>query len=420
MKVMKKNFLKRGGRALFSTSIWDALPNPPTDPIFGVTEAFKKDTAENKVLLGVGAYRDDAGKPLVLDCVKEAKKRILEQGLDHEYSPMSGNPNFVESALKLGYGANSQALKDGRVVGLQSISGTGALRMAFEFFSHYYPHKNLPVLLPNPTWANHKNCITRANMEFEFYDYYDPSTRGFNFNGMLASLEKAPKHTIVLLHLCAHNPTGVDPTHEQWDEIRKVIKQKEHFVLFDNAYQAFATGDADHDAYSVRSFVADDVPLIMSQSFAKNFGLYGERIGCLSFFARDAEEAAKVKGHASFVARFMYSNPPINGARIVDTVIRDEELFALWDKEVKGMSGRMASMRTALKSGIENAGSTHNWQHIIDQIGMFAFTGLTPDQVDIVREKYHIYLTQDGRISISGLNTGNVEYVANAFHEVTK
>ena len=410
MNVMKKSF---------STSNWSHLKPRPADPILGIVEEFKKDKAPNKVNLSAGTYKDNEGKPYILNCVRTAEKLILERHIDHEYLPIEGLASFVKSSLKLAYSEESKALKEERIVGLQALSGTGSLRVGMEFLSMHYSG-NKQVFIPNPSWPNHKNIVARSGMEFKEYRYYDYQNKTLNLQGMLEDLDKAPERSIVVLHVCAHNPTGMDPDKSQWDEIHRVVAKKNHLPFFDMAYQGFASGDLVKDSYALRKFADSGVKLALAQSYAKNFGLYGERIGCFSLICDSKEEATAVESHVKFIARAQYSNPPKYGAHLVDIVLSDHSLTKEWHKELKIMSDRIASMRTALYTGIKTKGSQLNWDHIVKQIGMFAFTGLNLDQVKTLKSQYHIYLTDDGRISIAGLNTKNVDYVAQAFHEVSK
>ncbi|CDH50946.1 aspartate aminotransferase [Lichtheimia corymbifera JMRC:FSU:9682] len=405
-------------RAFVST--WSNVPQGPPDAILGVTEAFKRDTNPNKMNLGVGAYRDDNGKPYVLNSVQKAEKVLLDQNLDKEYAGITGVPSFIEAAGRLAYGDDSALLNDKRVAITQSISGTGALRIGAAFLDSFYPHAK-KVYVPNPTWGNHLPIFKHSGLEIEKYTYFDKNTNGLNINGMLEDIKAAPKNSVILLHACAHNPTGVDPTQQQWDEISQVVKDRDHFVFFDMAYQGFASGDCTRDAYALRKFAQEGHQLVLSQSFAKNMGLYGERVGSFSVVCADAEEKARVESQLKILIRPMYSNPPIHGARLVSTVLNTPELKQEWLEEVKFMADRIITMRTKLRNHLEqDFGSKKNWEHITNQIGMFCFSGLTPEQVDKLKDDWHVYLTRDGRISMAGISSGNVKYLAEAIHNVTK
>ncbi|KAI8091967.1 aspartate aminotransferase [Thamnidium elegans] len=405
-------------RAFLST--WNSVPQGPPDAILGVSEAFKKDTSPKKMNLGVGAYRDDAGKPYVLTSVKKAERIMMENNMDKEYAGITGVPSFTKAAAALAYGDDSPAIKENRLAIAQSISGTGALRMGAEFINAWFPHaKN--VIVPNPTWGNHIPIMKNAGLALEKYTYFDKQTNGLNIDGMLEDLHKAPKNTVVLLHACAHNPTGVDPTQEQWDQISKVIKERGHFSFFDMAYQGFASGDCTRDAYALRKFVDEGHHVVLAQSFAKNMGLYGERVGSFSIVCADEQEKARVDSQLKIIIRPMYSNPPIHGAHIVSTVLNSPELKKEWLGEVKTMADRIITMRHQLRNHLENDfNSKKSWNHITDQIGMFCFSGMTPDQVTNIKNNWHVYLTQDGRISMAGISSANVKYLAEAIHNVTK
>lgn len=403
----------------FSTSIWGHLKPRPADPILGIVEEFKKDTSPNKVNLSAGTYKDDDGKPYILNCVKAAERLIADKHLDHEYLPIDGLPSFIKNSLKLAYTPSSQALKEERIAGLQSLSGTGALKIGMEFFSQHY-NGSKAVFIPNPSWPNHKNIAIKSGLDFKEYRYYDYKNKSLDLNGMLEDLDKAPNNSLVVLHVCAHNPTGMDPSISQWKDIHKVVAKKNHFPFFDMAYQGFSSGDLDKDAYALRLFADSGVKLALAQSYAKNFGLYGERIGCFSLICDSKQESETALSHLKFIARAQYSSPPKYGAHLVDIVLSDAELTNEWHRELKVMANRISSMRQAVYNGVYNKGSKLNWDHIVQQIGMFAFTGLNIDQVRALKTQHHIYLTDDGRISISGLNTKNFNYVAQAFHDVTK
>ena len=314
--------------AAFST--WGALTAAPADPILGLNDAFKKDEHPKKVLLGMGAYRDDDGKPYILPCVRRAEEIILEKKMDHEYLPISGLDSYVQKCLKLGYGENSKGLIENRIAGAQSISGTGSLRLGFTFFSQWYPHKDIDFLIPNPTWPIHRTIADLVGYDWKHYRYYSAETKGLDFDGMKEDLVNAKDHSVVMFHVCAHNPTGVDPTDRQWQEILEIIKRKKMFSAFDSAYQGFASGDLEKDSYSLKLFQEHTNDIMLFQSFAKNFGLYGQRAGAFSVMTESTAEKDIVMSRIKQIARPIYSNPPIHGARIVDTVLGDAELTSMW------------------------------------------------------------------------------------------
>jgi len=390
------------------------------DAIKQLTIAFQQDPTPNKVLLGEGVYKDNEGKPVVLKSVREAEKRLFEKHLDHEYAPVTGVQSFIDAAQRLAFGDDHLALKEGTIAGVQSLSGTGGLRLAANFLNKFAP-KGTAVYLPDPTWVNHTAIFKNAGFDnIASYKYFDKKTNGLDIEGLLNDIRNAPNKSIILLHACAHNPTGVDPTPDQWKKISQVCKDKNHIIFFDVAYQAFASGDAAKDAFAVRSFIDDGHKPLVVQSFAKNFGLYGERTGCLSIVCASKKEATAVNSQLAILIRSNYSNPPIYGARLVSTVLNDSELKKVWEKDVKEMADRIKSCRAGLVKALKEAGSTRDWSHITNQIGMFAFSGLTADQVERLQKEHHIYMTKDGRMSISGLNEKNIPVVARAIHEVTK
>ena len=421
---MLSKYIAGGNRILFNAraaqfSSWSHLTPAPADPILGLNEAFKAETNPKKVLLGMGVYRCDKGKPKILECVREAERRLLESNADHEYAGIQGIDSYIEKCIELGYGKNSKQRLEKRITGAQSISGTGALRLGLMFFKDWYPHKDIDYLVPSPTWPIHKTLGQLLGFNVKEYRYYDPKTKGFDADGMLQDLKNAKNHSFALFHVCAHNPTGVDPTNEQWLNILDVVKTKKIFCGFDSAYQGFASGDLERDAYSLQLFQQHTDDIFLFQSFAKNFGLYGERAGCFSVVCGSQEEAKIAQSRIKQIARPIYSNPPIHGARIVDIILRDPKLEAMWHQDLKDMSGRISEMRHGLKNRLKALGNEHNWDHLTNQIGMFAFTGLSKDQVNELREKYAIYMTMDGRISICGLNSSNLDYIAEGFHKVT-
>ncbi|XP_002126101.2 aspartate aminotransferase, mitochondrial [Ciona intestinalis] len=398
-------------------SWWSNVEMGPPDPILGVTEAFKRDTNPKKMNLGVGAYRDDQGKPYVLPTVKKAELAI--QGLDKEYLGITGLPAFTNAAAELAFGAGNTVLTDKRNVTVQGISGTGSLRIGANFLNKFFT-SNKSIWLPTPSWGNHVPIFKHAGLDVEWYRYYKPSTCGFDAEGAMEDLNKIPENSIVLFHACAHNPTGVDPKPENWKEMSSICKKRNLLPFFDMAYQGFASGDINKDASAMRHFVAEGHNVVLAQSFAKNMGLYGERAGAFTVVCADQEEAARVESQIKILIRPMYSNPPCNGARIASTVLTTPELREQWLVEVKGMADRIISMRQQLVDNLKKEGSTRDWSHITDQIGMFCYTGLNPDQVGDLTKNHSVYLTKDGRISVAGVASGNVGYLAHAIHQVTK
>ena len=288
----------------------------------------------------------------------------------------------------------------------------------------YHPNTKRAVYFSNPTWVNHHQIFSNVYLPHHTYPYFSTKTKGLDFGGMIEAIEKAPEGNIILLHPCAHNPTGVDPTQEQWKEICKVMQAKKQFPFFDCAYQGFASGDLNKDAWAVRYFVDQGFELCIAQSYAKNFGLYGERAGCFHFVTSPSPDAentiSRIASQLAILQRSEISNPPAYGARIASLVLNDAELFAEWEDNLRTMSGRIIDMRNTLRSKLEELGTPGTWNHITDQIGMFSFTGLTEKQVLKIREDAHVYMTKNGRISMAGLNTHNIEYFAKAVDKVVR
>lgn len=402
-----------------SSSWWTGVEMGPPDPILGVTEAFKADSNPKKINLGVGAYRDDNGKPFVLPSVRKAEKLIVDRGMNKEYAAIGGDASFGKLSAQLAFGDAAGIVADGRNVTVQAISGTGSLRVGANFLAKWFPG-NKVIYLPTPSWGNHTPIFKHAGMDVKSYRYYDKSTCGFDFAGACEDISKIPENSVIMLHACAHNPTGVDPKPEQWKELSKIIKDRKLYAYFDMAYQGFASGHVDRDAIALRQFVEDGHNVCLSQSFAKNMGLYGERAGAFTIVCADKEEAGRVMSQLKILIRPMYSNPPIHGARIVQEILGTPELRQEWLGDVKGMADRIIDVRAKLKAGMERNGSSINWDHITDQIGMFCFTGMTPQQVEKISKDYSVYLTKDGRISMAGVTSQNVDYLADAMHAVTK
>lgn len=413
----------------------DVVPLAPEDPLFGLMAAYRKDSFDKKVDLGIGAYRDDNAKPWVLPVVhkvcyelakstwstsltelfpKQADERLRsDPNLNHEYLPIAGLPEFTAPAQKLILGPDSAAIKDQRVVSFQTISGTGAVHLGALFLAKFYnPSNPAAVYISSPTWANHNQIFTNVGAKIKTYPYFSAKTKGLDYDNMINTLDSAPEGSIILLHACAHNPTGVDPTQEQWKQIAKTIRAKRHFPFFDCAYQGFATGDLAKDNWAVRHFIEQGFELCIAQSFAKNFGLYGERAGAFHFVTSPGSDAratiGRIGSQLAILQRSEISNPPAYGARIAATVLNDEKLFAEWEANLRTMSGRIIDMRTALRGKLEELGTPGSWKHITEQIGMFSFTGLSERQVLKIREDAHVYMTKNGRVSVSSSLVGSV------------
>jgi aspartate aminotransferase len=366
-----KSFSMTAPTSTSSKSYLADIPMGAPDAILGIAENFKACTDPNKVNVCVGAYRDENGKPWILPSVTEAEKAMMaDPSSNKEYASIVGDAAFVEQAVKFAYGQDADL---STIAAAQTLSGTGACRIGGEFLANFYPVKT--IYLPDPTWGNHIGIFENCGLEVVRYRYYDRATNGLNLDGMLEDLKNAPDGAVVLLHACAHNPTGCDPSKEQWETISELVKEKNLQVFFDSAYQGFASGDAEADAHALRYFVKEGHNVMLAQSFAKNFGLYGERCGTLSFVTNDAEEKERVMSQVKRIIRPMYSSPPVHGSSIVRTVLTNEELTKQYYEECAFMANRIGSMRKLLVEELKAAGSTHDWSHITSQIGMFAFTG---------------------------------------------
>lgn len=398
-------------------------PAPPIE-VFKLSADCAADQDPKKINLGVGAYRTEECKPWILPVVKKAELKLAEdtnnEVINHEYLPILGLVSFREAATKMLLGADSPALKEERAFGMQALSGTGALRNGAEFLKRILKYN--VVYYSDPTWGNHGLIFKNAEFgEIRKYRYWDQATRGFNFDGMMEDLTNAPENSVIILHACAHNPTGIDPSKEQWEKIADVMSEKKLFPFFDCAYQGFATGDLDKDAWAVRYFVERGFEIFCAQSFSKNFGLYNERAGNLTVVVKDKSVSANLIAQMTLVVRAMYSNPPAHGCRIVDTVLKDQALYDEWKGCIETMSKRIIDMRKGLRERLEKNGTPGTWNHITEQIGMFSFTGLTPEQCTFMTKERHIYLLKNGRISMCGITPGNIDYLAETIHEaVTK
>jgi len=385
------------------------------DAILGMNLMYNKDTDPRKVNLGVGAYRTDDNKPYVLGCVKKAEAKILsDTTLNKEYLPQRGDPEFCELAMKMLLG-NSKPMAEGRVATVQTLSGTGSLRVAGEFIKRFIPGR--VVYLSNPTWGTHNSILDHSGVQYKSYRYWDEKTRGLNIKGMLEDISATPMGSIIMLHAAAHNPTGVDPTEDQWKQIATACHRNGNIVWFDSAYQGFASGCLDKDAWGARYFADMGLPMITSQSFAKNFGLYGERIGTFGVVCGRKEKVAPVLSQLDLIIRNLYSNPPKHGANIVKVVLKDAALTQEWREELKIMSGRIIAMRQALFNELKKLGTPGDWTHVTSQIGMFSYTGLNLKQCENMINKHHIYMLKNGRVSMAGVTTKNVAYVAAAIDE---
>lgn len=390
------------------------------DAILGINADFRADASPKKVNLAVGAYRTSTGDPYVLPLVRRIEQKLAsDTSVDHEYLPQDGLSSFCKAAARLIFGKDSVPIRENRVVTVQSLSGTGALRLAFDFLASHVPSVRT-VYISTPSYPNHRAILDAAGLNVATFRYFDSSKRALDLTGMLDDLRAAPDGSVVVLHACAHNPTGADPSKEQWQAICDVVKSRSIIPLFDCAYQGFASGDLDEDAYAIRLFAAENIDMFVAQSFAKNMGLYGERVGALSVVSRVTDSLPAVRSQLKKIARANYSSPPLHGARVAAEVLSDESLMREWKTELTGMSGRIKKMRTMLKDALVKHECPGSWSHILEQIGMFSYTGLSTPQVRYMRQKFHVYLTDNGRMSMAGLTEDTVDHVANAMTQAVR
>ena len=388
------------------------------DPILSLMEEFGKDERTEKVNLSIGLYYNEDNIVPQLNAIKAAYKNI-EPSNDKVklYLPMDGLKSYNEATQALVLGKNSQARQDGRAVTIQTLGGSGALKVGADFLKKYFPESD--VWVSQPTWENHIAIFNGAGIHSHFYPYFDAATNGVNVAEMLEKLSKLPAKSIVLLHPCCHNPTGADLTPAEWDQVIDVLKKQDLIPFLDIAYQGFGQG-LEEDAYAIRALDQSGMNFIVSNSFSKIFSLYGERVGGLTFVCDDQATAQKVLGQLKATVRRIYSSPATTGALLVDNVLNDADLTAQWEAELKEMRERIIKMRQILNEKLSQALPAHDFSYLVKQQGMFSYTGLTAEQVDILKDKYGIYLVRSGRMCAAGLNLNNIDYVAESIAEVIK
>ncbi|MEI6661778.1 MAG: amino acid aminotransferase [Comamonadaceae bacterium] len=396
-------------------SLFSAVEMAPRDPILGLNEQYNADTNPHKVNLGVGVYFDDNGKLPLLQCVQAAEKTLMATPTARGYLPIDGIAAYDAAVKGLVFGADSEAVKTGRVATVQGIGGTGGLKIGADFLKRLNP--NAKVLISDPSWENHRALFTNAGFTVDSYAYYDANKRGVNFEGMLASLNAAAPATIVVLHACCHNPTGYDITADQWDQVIAVVKAKSLTAFLDMAYQGFGHGIAE-DGAVIGKFVAAGLDFFVSTSFSKSFSLYGERVGALSVLCASKEEADRVLSQLKIVIRTNYSNPPIHGGAVVAAVLNNPTLRAQWEQELGEMRARIKVMRKSLVQGLKAAGVKADMGFITTQIGMFSYSGLNKDQMVRLRSEFGVYGTDTGRMCVAALNSKNIDYVCASIAKV--
>lgn len=387
----------------------------PKDPILGVSEAFNADANPQKVNLGIGVYTDENGKIPLLECVKRAEVAMAEKAAPRGYLPIDGIAAYDKATQTLVFGADSDIVKNHRAVTAQALGGTGALKIGADLLKILTPGS--AVYISNPSWENHRALFTAAGFDVRDYAYYDTATRSLDFAGFLAAVKAMPAGSIVVLHACCHNPTGVDPTAEQWHEIATAVRAGGLIPFLDMAYQGFGDGVTE-DGAVVKLFAETPGPIFVSSSFSKSFSLYGERIGALTVVAADQDEAARVLSQLKRVIRSNYSNPPTHGAALVAAALTDQAARALWEQELAHMRDRIKAMRKALYEALNKLAPSANFENILTQRGMFSYSGLTKDQVHRLRNEFGVYAVDSGRICVASLNQKNVQYVAESIAKV--
>ncbi|HWH75032.1 MAG TPA: amino acid aminotransferase [Methylibium sp.] len=385
------------------------------DPILSLNEDFQRDARPHKVNLSIGIYFDDAGRIPVLDVVREAEARLLAAGGPKPYLPIEGAANFRREVQTLLFGADHPALAAGRVATLQTVGSSGGLKVGADFIARWLPGRG--VWVSDPTWDNHRAMFEGAGLTVQTYPYYDPAGGGVRFEAMLEALRALPPESVVLLHGGCHNPTGVDLSAAQWAALLPLLRERRLIPYVDLAYQGFGAG-LEADAAAVRALADVGLSGFVANSFSKNMSVYGERVGALSVLCADADEASRVLGQLRATVRRNYSSPPIHGGQIVATVLGDAALRLQWDGELAAMRERMLAMRRALHDALAARLPGRDFGYLLTQRGMFSYTGLSPAQVDALREQHAVYLVRSGRLCISGLNRGNVERTAEAMAAV--
>lgn len=389
----------------------------PGDPILTLNENFQQDPRTRKVNLSIGIYFDDDGRIPVMGAVREAEAIVQRESGPKPYLPMTGLAAYRDAVQAVVFGEGSDARAAGRIATVQTLGGSGALKVGADFIKRYFPHAQ--VWISDPSWENHRFIFERAGFTVNTYPYYDEATGGLKFDAMLAAIDALPHKSVVLLHACCHNPTGVDLNDAQWAQVVEVVKARRLVPFLDIAYQGFGES-IEADAAAVRLFAAANLNVFVSSSFSKSFSLYGERVGALSIITDSKDEAARVLSQLKRVIRTNYSNPPTHGGAIVAAVLASPELRASWVQELGEMRDRIRAMRNGLVERLKAAGIERDFSFINAQRGMFSYSGLTSAQVDRLREEFGIYAVSTGRICVAALNTRNLDVVANAIAAVLK
>lgn len=396
------------------SSFFSSIEYLPEDPILSLPIHFAADPRSPKVNLGIGAYKDEKGKSYVLPSVRKAEKIVFESQLDKEYLPIEGLPAFVSLYSNLIYGNRICHELGQNMCAFQAIGGAGALRIGGEFLSRSLSKK---IYLSDPTWPNHFSIFRYSGMEINSYPYYNSETHEVSFDSLCAAISTMTKSSVILFHVCCHNPTGMDLSNDQWQELSSIIRKQKLFPFFDLAYQGFGK-DIEQDVFPIRYFASQGHEMAVAASCAKNFGLYGERVGLLSMVTSNFDTAGKVKNYIKHLIRGNYSVPPLHGPRIVSTILQSKDLFSEWEREVSLMRTRINFMRSQLSQKLQQANLDKNFSFIEKQTGFFSFLGLNASHVERLRKEFAIYLPNNGRINAAGLNNSNIDYVVQALVKV--
>ncbi len=395
--------------------MFEKIQAAPADPILGLGESFKAEIRDNKINLGIGVYKDANGLTPIVKAVKTAEKRLLETENSKNYLTIDGVAAYNQFTQELLFGANSEILSSKRAKTAQSLGGTGALRVAAEFIKRQTNAQN--VWISSPTWPNHNAIFNAVGITIRNYRYYNEETHALDWDNMLADLSHADAGDVVLLHGCCHNPTGIDPTPAQWKQLAELSVKNGWLPLFDFAYQGLANG-LEEDAQGLRAFAANHKELLIASSYSKNFGLYNERVGAFTIVAADQATAETAFSQVKSIIRTLYSNPSSHGAHAVALVLGDAELKADWINELAGMRDRIKTMRQRFVDLLKEHGAEQDFSFIIEQNGMFSFSGLSPEQVDRLKDEFAIYAVRSGRINVAGITEDNIRYLCESIVKV--
>jgi len=399
-------------------SLFSSIPIRQDDPILGIKKLYLADTSPDKVDLGIGVFNLPDGSGTYIPPPVESAKEIMRGMVqDHNYLGSIGNTNLCRLTGELIYGDLWSSIEDNVSI-VQSLSGTGGIRLGAEFLRQYFPDRK--VYASDPTWGNHYGIFQIVGMTTDTYAYYNPATISLDLDGLLNSIRTAPSGSVFIFHACAHNPTGIDPTKDEWKLIAEAVQENNILPFFDAAYIGFATGSVEDDAYAIRLFSSLNITSLCSQSFAKNFGIYGERVGTFSIYSSDPTVKTAIMSQLAYLVRVMYSSPPKYGSRIVEIILSDPQLKQDWLDSIKYVGDKMKNARQALYDGLVHRGTPGDWTHVLRQIGMFSYTGLNANRVKALTSRFHIYLLASGRINVLGITDDTLDYVADAIDWVVR